>query len=499
MKMSLIGRIALLVASGILVSTLGTIYFISHQQKKNSIETAVASAKSTILQFKFMRSYYNDNIVPKAKEAGIKIDFDHKGKSGVIPLPATMVHDLSQIMNEKGDGTKLNLYSSYPFPNRKDRVLDETSKEALAAIQANPDSAFVKVLTENEITKVRVGVADKMVQTCVACHNSHPQSPKTDWKVGDIRGVLEVEVPITSQLKAGQDMVWSVGWISLLGAGALIALTVFVLWTKTIKPFHATTQSILLSADETENVSVQVATASNMVASNSNEQAAAVHEITASFQSLFQSVKDKTHSASKANELSQFNQETAQKGVKEITNLINSIDEVSKSSQKIQDISTLIDDISFQTNLLALNAAVEAARAGEQGKGFAVVAEAVRTLAQKSAAEAKNIATIVRDNTEKSDRSLEIAKQSGEILNEIVERAISIKNFVETVLRACESETDSLNHLNIAIGQISQSAQSNAASSEQTTTAMNNLSTEIKSLRGLTVRLEGLIGQNKAA
>ncbi len=110
----------------------------------------------------------------------------------------------------------------------------------------------------------------------------------------------------------------------------------------------------------------------------------------------------------------------AQSGEKEIHSLIESMREVSVSSRKITEMVEVIDDIAFQTNLLALNAAVEAARAGEQGKGFAVVAEAVRSLAQKSAASAKEIHEMVERSREVIDRGVVVADRGGEVMRSIL-------------------------------------------------------------------------------
>ncbi len=494
MKLNLIGKIVLLLTVGILISTASLIFFLSGKQKQNSVETAVYSAKSTIEQFKTLRAYYTENVVKKAKAAGVKIDFDHKDKEGVIPLPATMIHDLSATLNQKEGGLQLNLYSKFPFPIRQGRVLDTVSNEALDAIQKNPDEAFVKVVEEKEITKVRVAIADKMGDSCVTCHNNHALSPKKDWKVGDVRGVLEVSIPLTAQLKASQDMIWSIGWISTVGALVLIGLIVLVLWKGVIKPFQSTVEQIRSTANNTDDISHHVSAASDTVAANSSEQAAAVQTTTESFHHLREAVEKKVESASKANDLSRENKEMADRGVVEIERLVVSIGEVSESSKRIQDISTLIDDISFQTNLLALNAAVEAARAGEQGRGFAVVAEAVRALAQKSAVEAKNIADIVEDNSSKSSRSLEIAKANGAILSEIVRRAVSIATLVDEIMVTSRSEAETLGQLSNSMEQIQQAAQSNAASSEETTASMASLANEIKALREMTDNLQSVIG-----
>jgi methyl-accepting chemotaxis protein len=119
-----------------------------------------------------------------------------------VPLPATFIHDVSKLLEKKD--MKVNLYSGFPFPVRKDRKLDDFQAKAWAFLTANPDKVFSKQETINGKEVVRVAVPDKMVaKGCVSCHNSHAASPKTDWKLGDVRGVLEVSTVITPQLAAG--------------------------------------------------------------------------------------------------------------------------------------------------------------------------------------------------------------------------------------------------------------------------------------------------------
>ena len=170
---------------------------------ENAQDNAVLSAKQTVGQFKTIRGYYTKNVIKKVLKNGtIKPHFDHADKPGLIPLPATLIHDLSKLLQK--EDTTIKLYSAYPFPNRSSRVLDPYQTEAWAFLTENPDQAFVKRETVDGNEVVRVAIADKMVaQGCVNCHNSHATSPKTDWKLGDVRGVLEVQTSITPQLVAG--------------------------------------------------------------------------------------------------------------------------------------------------------------------------------------------------------------------------------------------------------------------------------------------------------
>ena len=189
------------------------------QVADNARNTAVIAAKQTVAQFKTVRGYYTNNVIKKALESkALKPSIDHKGKPGTIPLPATFIHDLSAEL-EKND-TSIRLYSGFPFPNRKERQLDTFQQDAWTFLNANPDGVFSRQESQNGKEVVRVAMADKMVaQGCVNCHNAHPSSPKVDWKLGDVRGVLEVSASVADQLAAGSVLTRNI----MVGA-ALIAL-----------------------------------------------------------------------------------------------------------------------------------------------------------------------------------------------------------------------------------------------------------------------------------
>ena len=190
--------------------------FIPIWVENHAREDAVRSATQTVNQFKILRAYYTDNVVKKAlADGGLRVTFDHASDPNAIPLPATVIHDLSALL--ENEDTSIALYSNYPFPHRRDRVLDDFQTEAWQFLNANPDQVLAKTVLRDGREIVRVAIADKMVaQTCVACHNSHPDTPKVGWRVGDVRGILEVAKDIEPSLLAGQEPSQAILWMIVI-------------------------------------------------------------------------------------------------------------------------------------------------------------------------------------------------------------------------------------------------------------------------------------------
>ncbi len=173
----------------------------------NSVRSdAIQSATTIANQFKTIRGYYTKNVISKVKADGnLKPSYNHKTMEKGVPLPATFIHDMSELLAEKD--TSVKLYSAYPFPNRAERKLDDFQQAAWDHLVANPEDTFVREATIDDREFVRVAIADPMsAQGCVNCHNSRADTPKDDWKLGDVRGVLEVTTAIDHQLARGAGM-----------------------------------------------------------------------------------------------------------------------------------------------------------------------------------------------------------------------------------------------------------------------------------------------------
>ncbi|MET0747220.1 MAG: methyl-accepting chemotaxis protein, partial [Rhizobium sp.] len=165
-----------------------------------------------------------------------------------------------------------------------------------------------------------------------------------------------------------------------------------------------------------------------------------------------------------------------------VRNAVDAMGRIEQASREISQIINVIDEIAFQTNLLALNAGVEAARAGEAGKGFAVVAQEVRELAQRSATAAKDIKALITKSGGEVQAGVRLVQETGEALSEIETRVLAINDHIHSIATSAREQSTGLQEVNIAINQMDQVTQQNAAMVEETSAATHKLTGEADSL-----------------
>lgn len=221
--------------------------------------------------------------------------------------------------------------------------------------------------------------------------------------------------------------------------------------------------------------SSEIASGNMDLSSRTESQASALEQTASAMEELTSTVKQNAYNARQANELAISASKIAVKGGVVVSRVVETMESIKASSKKIADIIGVIDGIAFQTNILALNAAVEAARAGEQGRGFAVVAAEVRSLAQRSAAAAKEIKTLIGDSVEKVNTGTELVDQAGSTMNEIVDSIKHVTDIVGEITVASNEQTSGIEQINIAIIALDNGTQQNAALVEQAAAAAQSL------------------------
>ncbi len=211
------------------------------------------------------------------------------------------------------------------------------------------------------------------------------------------------------------------------------------------------------------------------LSSRTELQASSLEKTASAMEVLTTTVRQNADNAREANQLAASASDVARKGGDVVSQVVGTMGEINSSANKISDIIGVIDGIAFQTNILALNAAVEAARAGEQGRGFAVVASEVRNLAQRSAAAAKEIKTLIGDSVEKVERGSKLVGQAGVTMEEVVSSVKRVTDIMSDIAAASAEQSAGIEQVNLSIIEMDSMTQQNASLVEEAAAAAQSL------------------------
>jgi methyl-accepting chemotaxis protein len=219
----------------------------------------------------------------------------------------------------------------------------------------------------------------------------------------------------------------------------------------------------------------QIATGNSDLSHRTEQQAASLQQTAASMEQLRSTVRSNAEVARRASTMAVGASATAQHGGTVFADVVRTMDEITQASRRIADITSVIDGIAFQTNILALNAAVEAARAGEQGRGFAVVASEVRSLAQRSAAAAREIKGLISSSGDSVDRGSKLVTQAGTSIHAIVEQVQHVATLIGDISRATDEQSSGIDQIGDAVADLDRVTQQNAALVEESAAAAESL------------------------
>ncbi|GKS68287.1 methyl-accepting chemotaxis protein [Nitrosomonas sp. PY1] len=240
--------------------------------------------------------------------------------------------------------------------------------------------------------------------------------------------------------------------------------------------------TIRINAEGVATASSEIASGNSDLSNRTEEQASSLEETASSMEELTSTVKQNADNARQANQLAEGASTVAIKGGEVVSQVVNTMKSINESSHKIVDIISVIDGIAFQTNILALNAAVEAARAGEQGRGFAVVATEVRTLAQRSAAAAKEIKELINDSVSKVSEGTRLVDEAGTTMGEIVNSVKRVTDIMNEISVASNEQSTGIEQVNQSVTQMDESTQQNAALVEEAAAAAIAMQDQAKAL-----------------
>ena len=265
---------------------------------------------------------------------------------------------------------------------------------------------------------------------------------------------------------------------------------------KTNRTLAAISDSLQEGADQTAVSSEQLSASSRALATGTSEQGASVTQTSASLEEISAMIRSTADNAMKAKDFASQATNAAQSGKKAMLEMNVAMQSIEASSLDVAKIVKNIDEIAFQTNILALNAAVEAARAGEAGAGFAVVADEVRSLAQRSAAAAKETAEKIETAIASTKRGSKTCTNVDESLEEIVKKVSAADVLVAEIAMAAKEQAQGIKQVDIAMTQMDKVTQGNASSAEQTSSAAEQLNSQAKLLQDNVEHLRLLISES---
>lgn len=248
---------------GTVIAVAVAVGYLFRVKAQNTELAGITTARAVTNQITTLRTFYTKEVVARAKTSKMNINYDFTGKTDTLPLPATLVNVLGQQIEQDYPGTKVRLYSEYPFPHRIEEMkkasrwnekgfkdgLDTFERDALESLKTNPTEPFFRLEDVDGKLSMRYAVSDRMRTACLQCHNSHPESPKKDWKEGELRGVVSVVVPV-DQAEAGlkQGAIAVAGMVA--GCSVVLGIAIYLVihcWVlRPVKAFENTFTNIAM-------------------------------------------------------------------------------------------------------------------------------------------------------------------------------------------------------------------------------------------------------------
>jgi methyl-accepting chemotaxis protein len=264
-----------------------------------------------------------------------------------------------------------------------------------------------------------------------------------------------------------------------------------------IRQLHEAMASVAYSVEHIHSGSDEIRVASDDFAARTERQSASLEETAAAMAEVTGMIQQGATQTATMNENVGIMQKEIAEGGQVVASAVEAMDQIHHSSNEIAQIIDVIEGIAFQTNLLALNAGVEAARAGDAGQGFAVVASEVRALAQRSSEAAQGIKDLISKSGAQVEKGVTLVGRAGTVLQDIVVRINDMSGTMKELANAAVHQAETLDHVNMAVGDMDRMTQQNAAMAEQSNAASRTLALEADSLSALVKKFRVALSANR--
>lgn len=376
-----------------------------------------------------------------------------------------------------------------PFPDSKSYLISDTmmvvagpsEEEMMKPFQA--ETEVEELIKKSEVASLELKTANGKELIIVIPFNIYNLAQK--W-------TLVIRTPERTILAHAYTVLWKQGLISILGLGLLMG-TVYLGARGSSRKIAGLSEELARSSVAITKSVEDLNVTGNELASSTNHATSSIEGTAASLEEITSMVKFNTENAKQAATLSGDSAFLTRDGENKINHLIQTMTEIEASSKRMEEIIAVIDDIAFQTNLLALNASVEAARAGEHGKGFAVVAEAVRSLAQRSASSAKDIATLITTIVQQVKAGARSGQENGEVLQKMSTSIDRVATLNKEIANASEQQSTGISQIGSAVTELDRLIRANARLAQQ---VVNNASEIQNQSSVMSSTVKALSGEN---